>query len=215
MKTAPRGIRNNNPFNLEKAAAPKWQGISAAQTDPTFLMFDTAVLGIRAGMRDLIAAQDDHDLRTVRSIMNRFAPPGDNDTNSYVNTVCFHMGVADSDVLDMHTYADLRSFSEAIIEHENGGVWNTWYNDAQMTKACVMAGVEPPKKTLVASRQIIGSSIAATATVAAPVVQTIQTQLQALTDYSEHIKHAFIAVALLGIVLTVWAKMDERKKGIS
>lgn len=214
MKTPPRGVRNNNPFNLEKGTQ-KWQGLSVEQTDPKFCMFDTAVLGIRAGMRDLIAAQDQHELRTVFDIMQRFAPAGDNDTVSYVTAVCEHMGVGSHDVLDMHAYSDLRSFSEAIIEHENGGLWSTWYTDTQMVKACVMAGVEPPKKSLMVAPQVIGSSIAATATVAAPVVQTIQDQLQPLTDYSHFLKHAFLIVALIGIALTAWAKFDERKKGIS
>lgn len=215
MKTSPRGIRNNNPFNLEKENAPKWQGLSVSQADPRFCVFDTAIYGIRAGMRDLIAAQDDHELRTVNTIMQRFAPPGDNDTKAYVEAVCAHMGVGGDDILDMHAYSDLRSMSEAIIEHETGAVWTTWYNEAQMVKAAVLAGVEPPKRTLVISRQMIGSSIAATATIANPVVQDIQTQLQPLMDYSDWIKHAFFAVALLGIALAAWAKIDERKKGIS
>ena len=214
MKTPPRGVRNNNPFNLE-LGSDKWQGLSVEQTDPKFCMFDSAVLGIRAGMRDLIAAQDKHDRRTVKAIVTPFAPTVENNTQAYIDAVCNHMGVKEDDVLDMHVYSDLRSFSEAIIEHENGAPWDTWYTDAQMVKACVMAGVEPPKKSLAVSKQMIGSSIAATATVAAPVVQTVQTQLQALTDYSDWIKHAFLAVALLGIALAAWAKIDERKKGIS
>lgn len=214
MKTPPRGVRNNNPFNLE-LGTDKWQGLSDAQTDPRFCVFDNAVLGIRAGMRDLIAAQDKHDRRTVGDIITAFAPPIENNTATYILAVCDHMGVHYNDVLDMHAYSDLRSMSEAIIERENGGVWSTWYTDAQMVKACVMAGVEPPRKSLAISPQMIGGSVAATATVAAPVVQSIQEQLQPLTDYADWIKHAFLAVALLGIALAAWAKIDERRKGIS
>lgn len=211
-----RGIRNNNPFNLERNDADKWQGLSKDQsTDARFCVFDDAVYGIRAGMRNLIAAQDKHGRNTVRMIIRAFAPPVENNTEAYIQAVCAHMEVSDRAPLDMHNYYDLRSMAEAIIEHENGASWDTWYTNAQMDKASILAGVEPPKKSLASSRQIIGSSIAAAATVAAPVVQQVQDQLMPLTDYSEYIKQAFLVVALLGIGLAVFAKIDERRKGIS
>lgn len=214
MKSVPRGIRNNNPFNLV-LGPDKWQGLSAEQNDPQFCTFDSPVLGIRAGMRDLIAAQDKHSLRTVNGIISRFAPAASNNTAAYIEGVCAHMGVDSSALLDMHNYNDLRSLAEAIIEHENGQPWNTWYSEAQLVKACVMAGVEAPRRSLAISRQMIGSGIAAAATVATPVLQSVQEQLQPLLDYSEWIKRTFLVVTLLGIVLAMWAKIDERRKGIS
>lgn len=215
MKTVPRGVRNNNPFNMRKNPADKWQGLSAEQTDPDFCVFDSSVLGIRAGMRNLIAAQDKHNRRNVNDIIKAYAPSSENDTGAYIAAVAAYMGVKSYDVLDMHSYSDLRSLSEAIIGHENGGKWSDWYTEAQMVKAAVMAGVEPPKKSLAQSRQMIGSTIAATATVAAPIVQQAQQQLAPLTDYSSLLKQVFLGVALLGIVLAMWAKIDERRKGIS
>lgn len=215
MKTVPRGVRNNNPFNLRKTDADRWQGLSAQQNDPDFCQFDEAIYGIRAGMRNLIAYQDKHGRDTIFTIIKAYAPAVENDTNAYIVAVSQYMGVSSIAVLDLHTYSDLRSLSEAIIGHENGGAWSDYYTDAQMTKACVLAGVEPPKKSLAQSRQMIGSAIAASATVAAPVVQQVQQQLAPLTDYADWLKHAFLGVALLGIVLAMWAKYDERKKGIS
>jgi hypothetical protein len=215
MEAMPRGVRNNNPFNIRKNEADKWQGLSAVQSDPDFCVFDEPVYGIRAGMRNLIAAQDKHARRTVTDIITAYAPPSENDTAAYIKAVALHMGVNSRDVLDMHDYSCLRGISEAIIEHENGKPWDAFYTDAQMTKASVLAGVEPPKKNLAQTRQMIGGSIAAAATVAAPVAQQVQEQLAPLTDYSHWIKTAFLGVALLGIVLAMWAKIDERRKGIS
>lgn len=215
MSATVRGIRNNNPFNIRRSAKDKWQGLAQVQSDLEFCVFDTAIMGIRAGMRNLIAAQDKHGRHTIRAIMSAYAPPSENATGAYIRAVSDHMGVQADDVVDMHQYADLRGISEAIIGHENGGEWSQWYTDAQMVKACVMAGVEPPKKSLVVSKQMIGGTIAASATVAAPIVQTVQDQLAPLTDYSVWIKKAFLAAALLGIVLAMWAKYNERKKGIS
>ena len=215
MEVTPRGVRNKNPFNIRKNPADKWQGLAVEQTDPDFCVFNDAVYGIRAGMRNLIAAQDKHDRRTVSSIITAYAPAVENNTTAYIAVVAAHMGVGALDILDMHEYSCLRGMSEAIIGHENGKPWNAFYTDAQMTKASVLAGVEPPKKSLAQTRQMIGGSIAAAATVAAPVAAQVQEQLAPLADYSAWIKTAFLGVALLGIVLSMWAKIDERRKGIS
>lgn len=211
----PRGVRNKNPFNIRKNPADKWQGLSAAQNDPDFWQFDQEIYGIRAGMRNLIAAQDKHSRHTVNEIIFAFAPPSENNTRAYIDAVCQHMGVSQNDPISMHDYSCLRSISEAIIAHENGAVWTTFYADAQMTKAAVLAGVEPPKRSLAQSAQIVGGSIAAGATVAGPVISDVQQQLAPLTDYSAYIKYAFVALALIGIIVGVVAKINERKKGIS
>lgn len=211
----PRGVRNNNPFNLKKSPADKWQGLADAQDDIVFFVFKDAVYGIRAGLRNLIAAQDKHNRRDIHDIIAAYAPPSENNTAAYIAAVAACMGKSPLEKLDMHNYADLRGMGEAIIAHENGAPWTAFYSEGQMAKAMVMAGVEAPKKALLASRQVIGGGIAAAATVAAPVVQQVQEQLAPLTSYSDWVKSAFLGVALLGIVLAIWAKYDERRKGIS
>ena len=49
MEKLPRGIRNKNPGNIKLGT--DWDGLSAEQTDPTFCIFDEAVMGIRALQR--------------------------------------------------------------------------------------------------------------------------------------------------------------------
>lgn len=214
--TIPRGVSNNNPGNLIRTTTDKWQGVSALQTDPRFWNFDEAVYGIRAIARQLISYQDKHGCKTVQDAINRYAPPSDNNpTDIYAENVAHAIGLGFGESVDWHKYEHLRPGLEAIIAQENGAPWRTWYSDAQMIKACVLAGVEPPRRSLVKSGQMIGSAVVATATVAAPVVQTVQEQLAPLTDYSPYIKSAFIAVALIGVIITVLSRINERKKGIS
>lgn len=211
----PRGVRNNNPGNLRKNTVDKWQGLAIAQNDDAFFQFKDPVYGIRALARTLIAYQDKNDCRTIADIIGRWAPPSENQTESYCGNVSVHVGVTRSTVVDMHNYAYLRPVIEAIITQENGAPWNSFYVSAQLDKACVLAGVEPLKKSLMVSPQILGSAISGVAVAAQPMVSTMQAQLQPLTDYSDTIKHVFIGVALLGVIVTMIAKINERKKGIS
>ena len=216
----PRGVRNNNPGNLVKNDTDKWQGLAPSQDDPKFFQFADAVYGIRALARTLIKYQDVHDCHTPEQFINRWAPPGENDTSAYVAAVCNHMTSEISeydlhDNIDMHEYKWLRSMVEAIIEHENGHPWMELYTSAQIDKALVLAGVEPPKKSLMTNPQVIGSAIAGAATVAGPIVSSVQAQIMPLVDYSTVLKQVFVVVTLLGIVITIIAKLNERKRGIS
>lgn len=213
MKTLPRGIRNNNPFNLIITKDP-WQGLEKEQNDPRFFQFESGVYGIRAGMRTLITYQDRHQRQTVRAIISAFAPAGENDTEAYIKAVCAHMGVKDDDVLDMHNYHDLRAISEAIIEHENGGPWATWYKENELIKAMTLAGVEAPRRPLAVNGQIVGSAIAGTAAAIGPIAQDAQSNL---TPYVEFpwVKTAVTVLGLIGALAVIVNKYNERKKGIS
>ena len=55
MKT-PRGIRNNNPGNLDKGAP--WQGLVNNSSEPRFCTFKDPVWGIRALAVTLITYHD-------------------------------------------------------------------------------------------------------------------------------------------------------------
>ena len=77
----PRGIRNNNPLNIRKSA-DKWQG--KAGDDGAFVIFDTPENGIRAAGRLLKTYRDKHGLNTIRGIVNRWAPPNENNTEAYI-----------------------------------------------------------------------------------------------------------------------------------
>lgn len=209
------GVSRNNPGNLRYNAADKWQGLADDPSDGTFFVFKDPIYGIRAMACTLIAYQDKHNCETVPDFISRWAPPSENATQAYSNFVAAYMEVTSNTQIDVHVYGNLRPMIEAIIQQENGKIWSTYYASAQLDKALVLAGIEAPKKSLVASRQMIGSAIAGTATVAGPIVQQVHDSLQPLTDYSDWIKHIFVGVAVLGIALAAWAKYQERQKGIS
>ena len=89
----PRGIRNNNPGNIRWGA--DWQGLKkdGKSQDPSFCVFATPVWGIRALAKVLINYKRIHGLNTVRQIISRYAPPNENQTTAYVQTIARQLGV--------------------------------------------------------------------------------------------------------------------------
>ena len=112
----PRGIRNNNPGNIVRSGV-SWVGMSPDQSSDThFIVFNSPEYGIRAMARVLknyIAG----GYTTVQQIINRWAPPIENDTGAYVNAVASAMGVSPTAQIDA---SFLEPLIAAIIQHENG-----------------------------------------------------------------------------------------------
>ena len=118
MRT-PRGIRNNNPGNI-RYDGTRWQGLAEPPTDGAFCRFVDAEHGIRAVARILTVYYERHGLATVRGIVNRWAPPTENDTDAYVAHVAKRIGVGPDDVIDPRESSVIRVLVAAIILHENG-----------------------------------------------------------------------------------------------
>lgn len=114
----PRGVRNNNPGNLEASSSNPWVGQTGS--DGRFAKFETPEHGIRALGRNLISYQR-QGIDTVGEIINRWAPPSDNnDTAAYIKAVCVQLGVTANQPLDASNPDTLQALCAAIIKHENG-----------------------------------------------------------------------------------------------
>ena len=116
-RNAPRGIRNNNPGNIEKGIG--FQG-EVDGADGRFAIFSSPEAGIRALARNLLTYQDKHGLDTVTAILNRWAPSSENDTASYARAVAGEMGVSATAQLNLRDPDTLQRLTAAIIRHENG-----------------------------------------------------------------------------------------------
>lgn len=115
----PRGIRNNNPGNLERNKTV-WQGMSEEQSDERFITFSSPEYGIRAMARVLKNYGRRHGLRTVEQIISRWAPASENQTSSYVQYVSQELGVSPSSSLDLNNPDLLGRLIQVIIQYENG-----------------------------------------------------------------------------------------------
>ena len=117
-----RGLHNNNPLNIRKSSV-KWVG-EVDGTDPDFCTFSDIFYGCRAALINLRSHinQDTRRLirTTVGSEITRWAPPIENDTRAYINSVCAQIGMkADQRIVfsDKHLVCQ---FLWAMAKHECG-----------------------------------------------------------------------------------------------
>ena len=85
-----RGLRNNNPLNI-RHSKDQWEGAAENQTDKSFVQFKTMAYGYRAAWRTLHTyykrLRDRKKHFTVENIISRWAPPTENDTKAYIQSV--------------------------------------------------------------------------------------------------------------------------------
>lgn len=125
--TRPRGIRNNNPGNLDYHDGATWRGLANPPYElredgsrGRFCAFKTPFFGLRALCKVLLTYQSKHGLRTIRQMIERWAPTTENDTDAYVKRVAKHIGLP-ADMKIVFDRAVLALMAQAIARHENGG----------------------------------------------------------------------------------------------
>ncbi|MBN5231960.1 hypothetical protein JY446_21765 [Serratia marcescens] len=116
--SAARGLRNNNPGNIEASDKNPWEGQTGS--DGRFAKFETPEHGIRALGKNLLAYQA-KGFDTVAEIVNRWAPASDgNNTDAYIKALCGALGVGANDQVDMSNPRTLAALCASIVKHENG-----------------------------------------------------------------------------------------------
>ena len=89
----PRGIRNNNPLNIRRGK-DQWKGLRAQQQDAAFCQFETLEYGWRAAFHLLTRTYyHKYRLYTIRKIIGKWAPPGENQTEAYIRNVSRLTGI--------------------------------------------------------------------------------------------------------------------------
>lgn len=113
-----RGIRNNNPGNIEKGI--NWDGISSAQLDARFITFISPEYGIRAMARILMNYKKLYGINTIHAAISRWAPPIENDTDAYADFVARWCGIDANVEVDLEATEVLGVMIPAMIKMENG-----------------------------------------------------------------------------------------------
>lgn len=84
-----RGIRNNNPGNIDYNSANQWQG--QLPHDPNiekrFCRFESEIYGIRALMK-LLSNYHKNGYQSVYRTIDRWAPNVENNTSAYIKGGC-------------------------------------------------------------------------------------------------------------------------------
>jgi hypothetical protein len=114
----PRGLRNNNPGNI-RLSRDHFQGEVRPSSDTAFKQFETMGYGYRAVFA-VLATYREKGFDTIRKIISRWAPPSENNTNSYIQSVEKLSGVPRDKVLTANDGKDYLKIVAAISEVENG-----------------------------------------------------------------------------------------------
>jgi hypothetical protein len=134
--TAPRGVRNNNPGNINQTTS-LWNGEIPHEenSDGRFKQFYDYTYGVRALMLNL-KSYFDKGKNTVRKIIETWAPAAENGnagTEAYVQAVSKAVGVKPDTVLTFDKKY-VNGLVKAIAQHENGS-GDQWVTDVHLTKA--------------------------------------------------------------------------------
>lgn len=212
-----RGVRNNNPGNIDRGK-DRWQGVAADQSgDPRFWVFKDAVFGIRAICVILINDRP-KGVDTVREIINRWAPPIENNTSAYVDAVAKASGFAADQVIDVDQAQVMAPLVNAIIAHENAGYV---YPDATIREAMRRAGVsDAPAPSL--AKKVSGEALAGASLglgVVAQAAEPAKAAAQSLADFTgapwiAHISTALLTLAGIAILATIAQKWVDHRRGL-
>ena len=130
-----RGFENNNPANI-RLTNIKWEGMSSEQNDKSFIQFTDMIYGLRALAIVLFNYNKMYNLKSIKEIINRFAPNCENPTHNYVKFVAGKVGIDENDLFNFANKKELIKLINAIIEFENGEPLN---DDALVDKAISLA----------------------------------------------------------------------------
>ena len=128
-----RGERNNNPLNIRRVVGKHWKGEVLPQRgsgEGAFVQFTTLEHGIRAAYQILDTYRRKYHAVCIEDIITRWAPPSENDTESYIHSVCTLTGFGGKERLTPAQWPALVK-AMALIEsrmHLDEAVLRTAYN---------------------------------------------------------------------------------------
>ena len=145
-----RPVRLNNPGDIR--IGQPWQGLCppdqmtpAQRAETEFCVFISPTFGFRALAMTLLTYYRKYKLKTVYSIISRWAPASENDTKAYVDDVCGDIGATANQPLNVEDFTVLSGLCKSISKHEAGG----WFFDPiDLAAGVSMAlGTEPTPLT--------------------------------------------------------------------
>lgn len=114
-----RGLRNNNPGNIRHDGV-LWRGEVRPSSDPAFKQFSSPAWGYRAMFVILDTYRRKHGIRTLQSVIARYAPPSENDTAAYLRFVADRAGTDPAAPLDFDNKRLMCDIVGAMSRVENG-----------------------------------------------------------------------------------------------
>ncbi len=115
---SPLNVRNNNPLNIRYNPANNWLGQIGEGSG--FARFESVEYGFRAAYKLLLTYRNNYGLETIAEIIERWAPPNENDTQGYIDFVANRLGRSRYVPLDVSEYPALIN---AMADKEGKNNW--------------------------------------------------------------------------------------------
>ena len=114
------GIRLNNPLNIRYSANNDWVG--QVGSDAGFSEFDNIGSGFRAADKLLGNYKDLYGVSTLAGAVNKWAPPNENDTATYIKQVAQWSGISPDENIDLADPRIRRALLSAMTRKETGQI---------------------------------------------------------------------------------------------
>ena len=240
----PFGIRNNNPGNLIWTAEKwlgldNPSHVVNETSGRPFFRFATPVFGIRAIVRVLLTYHDKRmatsrnggetnvsPIDTIEEVCARWDEPT---KEQYIKFLCQYTGYGAKQEIDFHDYDVMKKLVCGIIRMENGCMP---YNEKQIDAGLARAGIampeeappklddefkrKPAKKP--ASRTLRGSLAAGIGTVGLYLhdlgIQGMEQVKNIMSILPFSPRNIFVAIAIAAIGVIIYARVDDKKKGL-
>ena len=131
MTKMSRGLRNNNPGNI-RLGSVRYKGERAKSSDSAFRQFESLEWGYRAMFVLLHTYALKHNCHTLRSMINRYAPPIENHTEIYIRRVAYATHLSPDEAISTTDKGVMTAVVAAMSEVENGvkadmaTIWRGW-----------------------------------------------------------------------------------------
>lgn len=114
-----RGIDNCNPGNIRHSKV-FYKGEVQPSQDGAFKQFSSMAWGYRAMFVLLDTYARRYGLNTIRTMISRYAPPSENNTEAYIAAVSEWTGIAADEPLNTRSRRDMVPVVVAMSRVENG-----------------------------------------------------------------------------------------------
>lgn len=174
------GERNNNPGNIRFLATRAWNGQLPEPGEGGFGKYETPEHGIRAMLMQI--RKHLATAPTLGAMINRWAPPNENNTPSYVQAVTRATGLQADYEPDPEDAEEMLDIAMAMATHECG--YLPW-DDEVWERGATMAYHPGRRESLRQSRTVVGGTAGAAISSIASLVtaeearSTISTAIEA------------------------------------
>ena len=128
---APRGVRNNNPGNLNFVGQEG--AVKESGPNGRFAVFNTPEAGVAALDRQLGIYGKRDKIDTLAGVISKWAPPSENDTEALIKNAAAFTGFDPDQEIDLNDPATLTKVRNAIIKQEgNAGAYPSTPTNARI-----------------------------------------------------------------------------------